>query len=832
MDWIIFFITIIFTYIISSQAVFLFLINVFYKQESPPYASLLLLSLGLGPIIISILTKLLIDVYPYHSKYFYISIILSFFFLLFLVSIKKIQSFIKSYQFLIDKIKKTKLIFGYLEIAILITVSFAYFLVFIQATALPIVGSDQVKFVWNSKNTYGVATDIDNKNIDINRFNKLKEILKGNKSPEALYTWFFLTNKPVMADILCRTMAPIYYLFLMILIGYLLWERGKWTFIWALVFFASIPLMIHQTIGNSQDPERIYLFILTFAWLAYAIERKKVGYFIFWIIILWFSIFSARANYLLIYFSITSILTLLLLKLKRGNIILCAIIFLSILIFFGFDIVTVAKHEKKLGVGGIYNYSANMSILNEINKYEGSEYLKLMRAKYILLRKIFNKDNYYNVIPILAIVSISIWLIYFKEKEYIDKIFFVSLLAYMFLVAFHNNDIFLHSRIYRVKVSENPYFLVYDRYLLLTLPFMVHFSAILFGEIFKKIRIEWTKIAIALIVLIILFIPVKSRLINKKAGLGIDDWKKIFSASDYEKLMSYRGGYGKIIDFIRENVGKEDRILTETYFKFIPYYSERECINSGSLKKKILRLDSEKIYEEMKEMGIKYILPTEKGRAFSDITQSPIQKVINDIGLAYIIYDSEHWRMYKLREEIKEVNKIPINIPNRKFEELDGNHPENWSVYSEIPGLVIDVNKINWGISDDAESTKDRICFLKNSETQSGYVYTGLGNFRYPPSSFMDDRYKIKASTYYYLKWNVKGSRPVQMNFWLIEYDQNGRIKWNLKKHMLNTSFKEMVASFKTGENAKEYRIAFHIFDAATLSIEDIEMYEMNLLEK
>ena len=698
---------------------------------------------------------------------------------------------------------------------------------------MPILGSDEVKLVYEAK--YSVKADTTGSQTFAQKESAkpaLKKFLKGSHYvSQGLYIWFYITNNAGMADILCRTVAPVYCFLLILLMGRLLWSRGGWTCIWGLAFLLSIPLLIHKTIGNSQDPGNLYLLILTLAWLAQALEEKHGGYYILFFFVLILSLLAARINYLLLIFIGASIVVVTLAKIKRGK------IFISVLILALLTVFTVADITQKNKTGNgkeiieknifraANNYYANKDLMNEIQDNSENEFQRLLKEKYALLKRLFKKSDY-NIIPFTAIVGVLIWSIYMPRKPDIDFIILSSMLSYIFLIAFNDSQFFTLSAIYLSKIRSNKYFLVYNRYLLITTIMMAYFSAIFFGKLFDTVKNRWIKWGISIVFILILISPIEKTLLNKKQSLGIDDWTKILTGSEYEKLIRYREGYGQIIKYIKENVKDNEIIMTPTRYKFIPYYSEKICLDAENFLtgKAIKKKSPEKLFRLLKENGVAYILPTEKGRVYSYIEETPFQKVIRDIAYAYVAFDNSHWRMYKLRDEVKKTIEIPVIIPNGNFEKLNGNHPLNWNVYGVNTGSVIDPKNINWGIIAPKKQFKRKAVYIENPGSQTSYLYTGPGDFRYPPSHYGSGNYKLENSTNYLVKYSVKGSRPVAMNFWLIEYDKSGNIKWNLKEHMLNMKFAEMIASFNTGDNAREYRIAFHVFDDVRLSVKEVSV--------
>lgn len=823
MDWTIYSLTFLFTFILSSQFIFLVFTRVFPKPNRSDFFSLFFLSLGLGPVIIALLTKISIDFFPYPSEYLYTVSIIAFFLILFLFNFNQIERLFGIYKELFSRIKQAGFLKDKLKCTMLVIIIGVYGLIYVQATRLPIIGADPIKFAYYAKHAIAERLDtpekIPQKNHDA--YQTLRGILGKHYPTTGLYLWFFLTNHPKKADLLCRTVTPFYYLFLMIIIGYLLWSRGEWTVLWGILLFSFIPYLVSQTIGNSQDPGNLFLLMLTLAWLAYAIREKKVSYFITLMVILILAVFAARINYLLIYFCFTSILVLMILRLKRRKLVLWVLIGTLLTVFFAVDIINIGtgKNNKliieKSDIQTANNYRANREILNDINKYKGNHYLQLLIKKTKIFTNLFN-DIHFNYYAILAIIAISFWIIYVRDKNTIEVILSTAILSYLFLIAFNDNNLFLFSNVYRAKIRSNEFFLLYIRYLFPLIVMLVIFNAIFIAQMTRKLSGKVSRPIVVILALIFLFIPVKGRLLNHKQSLGIDDWKKIFTASENQKLFSYRNDYGKIIKFIRTSVRKNEKILTPTIFKFIPYYSNRQCIDSKALGKKILEKDPEYIYRKMRAKGITYILPTDKFRLFSYL-EPPIDDILNNPSLTYIIYDSKRWRMYKLRKKIKPFNEKLVKIPNGRFLALDGNKPRAWN-------CTIPENE-NWGIINHTENS--RIILLNNIRDKKRRFYTGSGEYKLSPSHYNDYSYQINSSTYYKLRWSGKVSRPIQLKVWFLEYDHEGKMKRNLTKVMLSTKFREKSATFYTDENTKEYRILFQLSDVTELYLKDITLSEL-----
>jgi hypothetical protein len=89
MDLFIYSLTFLFTYILSSQVIFLLLTRAFPKPDRSGFFLLFFLALGLGPVLIAFFTKILVELFPYHSKYLYIISIIAFFGLIFFFNFKQ-----------------------------------------------------------------------------------------------------------------------------------------------------------------------------------------------------------------------------------------------------------------------------------------------------------------------------------------------------------------------------------------------------------------------------------------------------------------------------------------------------------------------------------------------------------------------------------------------------------------------------------------------------------------------------------------------------------------------------------------------------------------------
>jgi hypothetical protein len=797
--------------------------RVFPMPKQTGFLPLFFLSLGLGPVVIALLAKIAVDYFPYHPRYVYIALIIVFFLMVFFCGVTRIKQLAGVYRALYASVKQSGFFRDKLKFAILAIVIIVYGLIYIQATALPIIGADPLKFAYYAKSTIEERIDTPEKTIsgklDISR--SLRGVKAKHYPIAGLYLWFFLTNDAVRADLLCRTATPLYYLFLMILIGFILWPRGEWTALWGIVLFAFIPYFISQTIGNAQDAGNLFLLLLSFVWLAHAIGKKKLSYFVTLAVILGITVLSARINFLVVFFFFTSIAVLIILRLKQRKLVIWLSICTLLTVFLAVDIVNLVTDGNSSAVKEITsfqeakNYRANRAILNDINKNDGHGFTRLLIRKIKPFKNLFAAIHF-NFYALLGIPAILFWVIYARDKNPIEVILLTSILSYLFLVAFHDSKLFLFSSVYREKINSNQFFLLYIRYLLPLFVMLAIFNAIFIAKMTLKLGGRLSRPVAVIIVLIVLSIPVGGRLLNNKQSLGIDDWKKMFVASESEKLFSYRRGYGKIIEFIRANVKEKQRILTPTRYKFIPYYSNRRCIGSRALGKKVLSKPTKKLFQELKARGIAYILPTDKFRLISYL-KPPIENLINNPSFAYIVYDSQHWRMYKLRKKIKRYHEETVSIPNGKFSALDGNKPRDWNC--TIP------QEKDWGIVSPTESSG--IIFLTNRRSKKRRLYTGSGEYKLPPSHFNDQRYPINASTYYKLWWKAKASRPILLMVRFLEYDHAGKIKQKSTRVLLSTQFKEKFVTIYTEPNTREYRILFQIFDAAQLYLKDITLSEL-----
>ena len=836
MNWIVFLITFVFTYVLSSQVIFLFLLRFVGQDRRVSGTKLLILTMGSGGMLIAVLTKTMLALYPHLPKPVYLLSVVFCFGLLLILSRSKLPLLVATWKHVTGRTVRIMYDATVCQKAVCIIAGLVYLTVFIQATGIPILGADQLRHLWRARNTVQTRVGQPAQGIEtVDQPQALIRIIKGNHSPTALYTWFFLTNAEPQADWLCRTVAPIQFLYLVILIVYLLWMTGRWQAFWGLMLICTVPFLCLQTIGNSQDTQRIYIFLLSFVWLAHALEKAKPGYFIVWLIFLWSSVFASRANYLAVLFSFIALCVYSILKLPKGRKLLIGLVTL-VLSFFLFtdlfnrgsirpiDPISILDKEHLAN-----NYRTTSGLMNEL-RASGSDGNILLNAaghKLLLLNKIFLNLNYFSAIPLLSVVSVLFYLFGYASRETTGNILLCVVGGYLFLVLFHQNRLFMVSSIYRDKIGANQFFLLYDRYILLIVPAMVYFCALFLGALTERIRWNWLAGTVIGSAVIALFIPLSPFLLNNKASKGLDDWKKIFSASEDQKLLSYRGGYTQLIEFINQKTEKSARILTDYHFKLIPYYCRRQTINASVMANKVSGLSEREpveVYKVLKEYQVDYILPTVKSRLFSYVDHTAIQKVVNDVSLVEVVYEDRHWRMVKLRERPIEILCRPVAVPSSDLSAGgDGARPVN----GEPRGLG---SGDRWGVHfAGGDSGKARLS-LRKAQQGSSVMYTGPGGNRFPPGSYCDGRYGLHPQTTYRLKWTASGSAPALLETAIVSYDENGRADRHYKRQILAANPEEMETSFTVkGEVGGEYRIAFTVRDPVTVWIGDMQLESMSI---
>ncbi len=288
----------------------------FNNEKNHSNLELLLYSLGLGPIFTSLILYYLLLFSPHHSNFFYFSTVIVIYMILSLLGRK---CFSVLWTDIIKKTKNTKKTFKNLSayyrtefivfslVIILLLVSFL-FLYAINTLQTPLDGTDALKYGTLGKILFKEKS-LEYRWIRSNPKTGFYSTINQAPSFSLLLTWekimdsFFKVNK----DLYYKSLSAYYALLILSVFVFWLSKKSKYLALLGVLALLSGFSFFRTLITQHLDSYRIFLLIISWIFLAYAIEKKDfLSYFLFGI----FSGFAAFAHTIGAIFVIFNCLTL------------------------------------------------------------------------------------------------------------------------------------------------------------------------------------------------------------------------------------------------------------------------------------------------------------------------------------------------------------------------------------------------------------------------------------------------------------------------------------------------------------------------------------------
>ncbi len=277
---------------------------------------LLLYSLGLGPIFTALLLYYLLLFFPHHSNLFYFSTVIviylilsllgrKYFSVLWIAIIKKAKNTKKTFKNLSAYYRVEFIVFSLVIILLLASFLFLYITNTLQ---IPLDGTDALKY-GNLGKIFFVEKSLDYRWIRIYPRTGFYFIANSAPSFSLLLTWekmidsFFKADK----DLYFKSLSTYYAL--LILAVFIFWLSKKNKYLALLGVFALLSgfSFLRTFISQELDSYRIFLLVISWIFLAYAIEKKDyLSFFLLGI----FSGFAAFAHTIGAIFVIFNCLTL------------------------------------------------------------------------------------------------------------------------------------------------------------------------------------------------------------------------------------------------------------------------------------------------------------------------------------------------------------------------------------------------------------------------------------------------------------------------------------------------------------------------------------------
>lgn len=626
------------TYFISGVIVSS-LLNLIFNQEKTFKAELTIFGFGLGPMIISFFLFFLYSFFPNNQNYFYI-LIIGLIFLSTAVIIRKqlIGNIRDGWSYLATipaKIKSSPK--DILIIKIIIILICLY--VFIQAIVYPILSRDASIYALYGQ---GIYLDHNLKNYPMTVADPrngffFSEILH----PPALsliYSWFYLLQGNIGTDILVRTVSPMYFLYLVILLWTVLRRRAnEYTAAFGVLLLVFTPILISQTYQNGIDTLRIFFIFSSFILMAQYFKIKKFPLVLLAIIALSFALYShitgifAFIVVILIYFFFART------KIKQKILVFILICILPILIGGMFYIINSVKTHSILGQRQSYYQISNADFYSletqSLMKPENSRLNPKWQIFIFIRSQMFSRPELHGFSYYILILAIIYLFILRKIKiELIDKVFLSFLLLFMLLI------------LYRYYLNS--------RYIMTILPFVAYFDGLVLGKLYiqakqKKItKIIWLIIIIiALATVVMFFVP--TAISSRKLKQNNSKLKYLISNKKQQNLMIHPGLY-EGIDFIDAQTPPESIILTTDGVRFF-YTGHRKGIYWFEPRmKNFFTKNKEEIYQDLLDLKVDYIFIDPISKELDYSYYKKIKNLLEDQNLCYLLMAQDGAEIYKV----------------------------------------------------------------------------------------------------------------------------------------------------------------------------------------
>jgi len=282
------------------------------KEKKHSNLELSLFCLGLGPVFTSLLLYYLLLLFPYHSNLFYLSAVLIIY--LFLSFLGR-NYFSILWKDITEKIKKAKKIFKnlstYHQIELILISSLIIFLLasflFLYLTntlQTPLDGTDSLRY-----GTFGKIFFVE-KSLEyrwIRPYPKTGFYLILNHAPSfsILLTWekimdsFFNADK----DLYYKSLSTYYGLLILSIMFFWLCRKNKYLALLGIFSLLSGYAFFHTLITQHLDSYRIFFLIISWIYLAYAIDKKDTLSFLLLGIFSGFASFSHTIGAVIVIFN-------------------------------------------------------------------------------------------------------------------------------------------------------------------------------------------------------------------------------------------------------------------------------------------------------------------------------------------------------------------------------------------------------------------------------------------------------------------------------------------------------------------------------------------------
>lgn len=694
----------IFTYILAPLLITVFLYRILGLGSYMNFLLFFAASLGLAPYVISYILYISFLLFPHHNDFYYFSVVIFIFIVIFLISIRKLGS---SAEIISSHLKPIGMLPGLKpwEILYILIILFSVFIVFTQCSFLPLHSND-------GSVLYNIARIFyDQKSLEGYPFIQA-HLPSGFYSTashppvfQMLYIWAFIFQGNSHAGFLVKSFSVLYFFFdIFVLFALVLRNFNRHAAIFVTAIFATTPVVMITSSNCFLDSFRLYPFFFSIFFL---IETVKSG------------------NFIKSKLALTCIGLIFTLLAHATHIPLILIVVLVAAPFFISIPLLRTRHIILLGFltlifGGVpylFNYFSFGHLIFHLKESEITPKILELQSKSLLrlrdqltlwgiirngrLQEFFDIDNF-GLTAYLGLFGIIVWL-KSREKQLHDWfIFLLGLLLYLFI----KDPLSLTNNEFGYGIWSTW------RYALPLLLFSLYFSAILFRRIYSSdtslvspsssdhphptdgIKAGGVRQKIFLFFPYVIFIVLFLSARNGEYPLS-EPWKLIYSpAEQYQRTDHYQLQLA-INKFVNDpkNTGNVYYTFSPNFFVYSKargvYYvdsSLEDFYAEHRVSQKVLYLSN---------LGITHFF-IQRGRQYSrHYFYQEIQPILGDPSYTKLVYENDVIQIYKFRNIPGSLDKTNIDLgldrfvntldcrpPKPEALDLSGEHRDEWLLYS------------------------------------------------------------------------------------------------------------------------------------------------------
>ncbi len=257
------------TYWLASDVLCLLVLRVWEPQDVAAERDVFFLTRGLGPIVISWLLYHLFLLFPEKMPSTYVSLVAVFFAVVLVLGRQQVRRLGRIYAGLAAGLRRHWPL-PPLSSALLCLVTGIALFIAVIGVAFPIVEGDALGFGVESRLIYRDLSFAHYPTLSADPQTGYYYDTFQVPCLQMLYVWFDLLEGTSKNDILARTVAPVYALEGVLLLGWVLWRRSRdiQTALWGGLALIATPLFASESYFNTQDPHRFYFAFASLVMLA------------------------------------------------------------------------------------------------------------------------------------------------------------------------------------------------------------------------------------------------------------------------------------------------------------------------------------------------------------------------------------------------------------------------------------------------------------------------------------------------------------------------------------------------------------------------------------